>query len=228
MAKRFFIAGTDTDVGKTAIAAALLAAAKQQGLRTLALKPVAAGAVKTEAGLRNDDALILQSQMTAPLGYEQVNPVVLEPAIAPHIAARQAGRRLTVSQLAGVCRGALMTAHDFALIEGAGGWRVPLNERETLAGLALEMQLPVILVVGMRLGCLNHALLTAEAIRRDGLILAGWVANSIDPSMSCPDENFDTLKDLLPAPCIGRVPHLDNATPEQCATYLDIAPLLGK
>lgn len=187
MAKRFFIAGTDTDVGKTAIAASLLVAANQRGLRTLALKPVAAGAVQTAQGLRNDDALILQSQMTVPLSYEQINPVVFEPAIAPHIAARQANRRMTISQLAGFCRGTLMTAHDFGVIEGAGGWRVPLNDRETLAGLALELQLPVILVVGMKLGCLNHALLTAEAIRSDGLALAGWVANMIDPAMSCPD-----------------------------------------
>lgn len=227
MAKRFFIAGTDTDVGKTAIAASLLVAANQRGLRTLALKPVAAGAVQTAQGLRNDDALILQSQMTVPLSYEQINPVVFEPAIAPHIAARQANRRMTISQLAGFCRGTLMTAHDFGVIEGAGGWRVPLNDRETLAGLALELQLPVILVVGMKLGCLNHALLTAEAIRSDGLALAGWVANMIDPAMSCAEENIDTLKTLLPAPCLGTVPRLENATPEQIAKHLDVSALLG-
>ncbi len=227
MAKRFFIAGTDTDVGKTAIAAGLLVAANQRGLRTLAIKPVAAGAVQSEQGLRNDDALALQSAMSVELSYEQVNPVVFEPAIAPHIAAQQAGRRMTVSQLSGFCRGTLMIPHDLALIEGAGGWRVPLSGRETLAGLARELKTPVILVVGMKLGCLNHALLTAEAIQRDGLPLAGWVGNMVDPAMSCPEENVESLHALLPAPCLGIVPRLPSPEAEQVARYLDLTALLG-
>jgi dethiobiotin synthetase len=227
LAKRFFIAGTDTDVGKTAVAAGLLAAANQRGLQTLALKPVAAGAVQSEQGLRNEDALVLQSVMSVTLSYEQVNPVVFETAIAPHIAAQQAGRRMTVSQLAGFCRGTLMTPHDFALIEGAGGWRVPLSGRETLAGLAVDLQAPVILVVGLKLGCINHALLTAEAIQRDGLPLAGWVGNLIDPDMSCAEENVESLRALLPAPCLGIVPHLDRPDAEQVARYLDLRVLLG-
>lgn len=225
MGKKFFVAGTDTEIGKTTIACGLLEKANQQGLRTLALKPVAAGAESTGDGPRNDDALALMQSASIELTYDQVNPVLFEPPIAPHIAAQQAGKRLTVSQLAGYCRGSLTTPSDFALVEGAGGWRVPLSGRETLAGLAIELQLPVILVIGMKLGCLNHALLTAEAIRRDGLPLAGWVANRVDPDMSCFEENVETLKQFLPAPCLGVVPHLPGADPTTLAEHLDISPL---
>ncbi len=227
MSKRFFIAGTDTEVGKTAVATGLLAAANQKGLRTLALKPVAAGAEQSDGGLRNEDALALQAEASVKLSYEQINPVVFEPPIAPHIAARHAGRRLTVSQLAGYCRGSLMTAHDFAIVEGAGGWRVPLSGRETLAGLAVELQLPVILVVGMKLGCLNHALLSAEAIRHDGLSIAGWVANRLDPSMSAFEENLETLHGLLPGPCLGVIPFLAEVSPIKVASHLCIDALIG-
>lgn len=226
MAKTFFLTGTDTDAGKTFVASALLKAAEKQGKSTLAMKPVAAGCLQTDNGLRNDDALTLQQAMSLHLPYEQINPVALEPAIAPHIAAVQAGRNITVSRLAGFCRGVMMQRADFALIEGAGGWRVPLNRRETLADLARELQLPVILVVGMRLGCINHALLTAEAIVRDGLSLAGWVANRLDPSMSCYTENFDTLKRWLPFPCLGELPYLPDASPVEAAEHLHIDILI--
>lgn len=206
MKQRFFIAGTDTDVGKTFIACELLKAFGKRGLSTMALKPIAAGCHMTDAGLRNEDALLLQQAMTVELPYEQVNPVAVLPPIAPHIALQQLGKRITVGQLAGYCRGAFMTPADITLVEGAGGWRVPLSRGETLAGLAKELQLPVILVVGMKLGCLNHALLTAEAILADGLSLAGWVANQIDPEMAFLDENIVTLQAMLPAPCLGVVP----------------------
>jgi dethiobiotin synthetase len=206
--RHYFISGTDTDVGKTLVACGLLRAAALRGLRTLAIKPVAAGAELTENGLRNEDALMLMAAMTEVLPYQQVNPVLLEPAIAPHIAAEQVGKRITVSQLAGICRGVMMQPADFILIEGAGGWRVPLNRHELLSDLASELQAPVILVVGMKLGCINHALLTAEAIRADGLRLAGWVANQIDPDMACVEENLATLNAMLDAPCIGIVPYL--------------------
>ncbi len=227
MRKRFFVTGTDTDAGKTLIATGLLAAANARGLSTLALKPVAAGSTETPEGPRNDDALLLQAAMSESLPYEQINPVLLDPPIAPHIAAEQAGKRLTVAQLAGRCRGTLMTPADFTLVEGAGGWRVPLNNREMLSALAVDLQLPVILVVGMKLGCLNHALLTAEAIARDGLPLAGWVANTIDPNMSCFEENVATLKALLRAPCLGVVPCLDSPGAASAAKYLSIDPIAG-
>ena len=227
MAKSFFLAGTDTDIGKTFVATALLKAAEKQGKSTLGMKPVAAGCEQTDDGLRNEDALALIDAMSLSLPYEQVNPVALEPAIAPHIAAEQAGRNITVSRLAGFCRGLMMQRADFVVIEGAGGWRVPLNPRETLADLAKELQLPVILVVGMRLGCISHALLTAEAIVRDGLQLAGWVANHIDPGMSCYDENLDTLKRRLPFTFLGEVPHLPGAAPEVAAENLLIENLFN-
>lgn len=205
----FFVTGTDTGVGKTLISAGLLIAAKNRGCTTLALKPVAAGCVMTDAGLRNDDALLLQSVVTEEVSYEQINPIALEPAIAPHIAAQQARRMLSVDRLSGYCRGILNTA-DFTLVEGAGGWRVPLNPSETLADLARMLQLPVILVVGIRLGCINHALLTVEAIQRDGVHLAGWVANCVDANMPCQEENIAALAQRIPAPCLGVVPWLED------------------
>ena len=226
--KTFFVTGTDTGVGKTFISAGLLLTAKQRGLSTAALKPVAAGCEMTAAGLRNDDALLLQSVITQPLAYEQVNPIALEPAIAPHIAAQQARRVLSVDRLSGFCRGALNQA-DFTLVEGAGGWRVPLNPAETLADLARALRLPVIMVVGIRLGCINHALLTAEAIARDGLLMAGWVANVIDPDMPCQQENIVSLQQRLAAPCLGVVPYLgQDATPALLSDFFSaesVAPL---
>lgn len=227
MARAYFIAGTDTDIGKTLIAAGLLVAANRRGLSTAALKPVAAGCERTADGLRNADALLLQRCMSVELPYEQVNPLALEPAIAPHIAAQQAGVRTGVDRLAGFCRGVLMQRADLTLVEGAGGWRVPLNQREFLSQLAVALQLPVVLVVGMRLGCLNHALLTAEAIARDGLPLAGWVANRCQPDMACCDENLQTLRNLLPAPLLGEVPYLATPDPESAAVHLNCDPLVG-
>lgn len=227
MAKHaFFVTGTDTGVGKTCIAAGLLQAANSRGLTTAALKPVAAGCERTPEGLRNEDALLLQSVVNPPLDYEQINPVALEPAIAPHIAALEARRPLSTDRLAGYCRGVLGQA-DFTVVEGAGGWRVPLNPAETLADLARQLNLPVILVVGVRLGCLNHALLTAEAIARDGLPLAGWVANVLDPDMPRLRENVDALGQRLRAPFLGWVPSLSSPTPAAVAEHLNLDPLIG-
>lgn len=222
--KAFFITGTDTNVGKTFIAAGLLIAAKNKGLTTAALKPIAAGCEKTDAGLRNADALLLQSVITQPLVYDQINPYALVAAIAPHIAAQQEKRSLSVDRLSGFCRGVLGSA-DFTLLEGAGGWRVPINPRETLADLAKNLQLPVIMVVGIRLGCINHALLTFEAIVRDGVPVAGWVANCVDADMPVLQENIDSLRARLPVPCLGVVPFLVDQSPSLVATYFDDAEL---
>jgi dethiobiotin synthetase len=222
--RRFFVAGTDTGVGKTLVTSALLLAAAQKGHSTLGLKPVAAGCEQTEAGLRNEDALALHAASTVKLSYEQTNPVALREAIAPHLAAKHENRSLQASRLAGLCRGALPKA-DLVLVEGAGGWRVPLTGRETLAQLAIELQLPVILVVGIRLGCLNHALLTAEAIRNDRLPLAGWVANVVDPGTACIDENIETLERWLGAPRLASVPYTPQVRPGQLIQQIDIAPL---
>jgi dethiobiotin synthetase len=226
MANAYFVAGTDTDVGKTMVAAGLLLAANAKGLRTAALKPVAAGCERTPDGLRNADALMLQRCMSMALSYEEINPIALEAAIAPHIAAAQEGVRINADRLAGFCRGVLMQRADLTLVEGAGGWRVPLNNRELLSQLAIELQLPVLLVVGMRLGCINHALLTCEAIAHDGLRLAGWVANRSQPDMSCYAENVQTLRALLPAPCLGEVPYLAMPDPQEVAVHLNCDPLV--
>lgn len=189
----FFVTGTDTDAGKTHVACALLRAAATAGYSTLGMKPVAAGASGEAGALRNDDALRLQAASSIPLPYEQINPVCLAAPASPHIAAQLAGRRVSAERLTGLCRGVLGQRADLTLIEGAGGWRVPLNEREYLSDLAKALQLPVLLVVRMRLGCLNHALLTVEAIVRDGLRVAGWIANCSDTDLHHYDANRDTL-----------------------------------
>ncbi len=227
MAKRtFFVAGTDTDVGKTAVAAGLLEAANQRGLSTVAMKPIAAGCQQTEAGLRNSDALILQQTASIKLSYAQVNPVAFEPPIAPHIAAQQADRRLDADRIAALCRGVMMQPADFMIIEGAGGWRVPLNNRQTLADIPKLLRTPVILVVGMKLGCISHTLLTVEAIVKDGLRLAGWVANRAGADMSCYSENLETLKSMLSAPLLGEIPHIEECSALNVAKYIDLTALL--
>ena len=222
--KAFFVTGTDTDVGKTLITAGLLVAAKNRGLSTAALKPLAAGCEKTEQGLRNGDALILQSAMTESFIYEQINPIALQAAIAPHIAAQQEKRSISADRLVGFCRGSLGIA-DVTFIEGAGGWRVPINPRETMADFANNLQLPVILVVGVRLGCLNHALLTFEAIVRDGLPVAGWVANCVDEHMPALAENIESLCVRLPIPCLAVIPYLQQPTPDAVAACFELPAL---
>lgn len=227
MARTFFVTGTDTGVGKTTASCAVLARAGSQGLSTLALKPVASGCVETAEGWRNDDALALMAAMNEPLRYEEVNPVALPAALSPHLAAAQAGRRLTIKQLAGYCRGALSRRVDLALIEGAGGWRVPISDRELYSELPRELRLPVILVVGLRLGCINHAVLTAEAIARDGLRTVAWVGNTLDAEPALLAGNIDTLRRLLPYPCLGILPWAPGAGAAALGEALDLAPLLG-
>ncbi|MBC9249011.1 dethiobiotin synthase [Pseudomonas alcaligenes] len=225
MNQAYFVTGTDTEIGKTTIAAGLLHKARLAGLSTAAAKPVASGCVQTPAGLRNDDALALLGQCSLTLGYAEVNPFAFAPAIAPHLAAREAGVELDVAHLLPAVRRVLDKAADFTLVEGAGGWRVPLAGDESLSDLAVALNLPVILVVGVRLGCINHAVLSAEAVIRDGLHLAGWVANIVDPHTSRLQENLATLAERLPAPCLGQVPRLAEASPAAVAAYLQLAPL---
>ncbi len=228
MAKHtYFIAGTDTDVGKTLVSTGILVCANRLGLQTIGLKPIAAGCEQTPEGLRNDDALKLQQAASIRLGYDSVNPIALPAAVAPHIAATQAGRTLSADRIAALCRGVMLQRADLLLIEGAGGWRVPLNGREMLSRVAQLLETPVILVVGMKLGCISHAVLSAEAIVRDGLRIAGWVANRIDPNMACYAENMATLTGLLQAPLLGEVPHLSSPGAEAVADCLDLTPLLG-
>ncbi|KXS51909.1 MAG: dethiobiotin synthetase [Marinobacter sp. T13-3] len=231
--KTYFVTGTNTGVGKTLASAALLEAAKEQGLRTLAMKPIASGCEQTPDGLRNDDALILQNAITEQLPYDTLNPITLEPAIAPHVAAEQVGQSVSAQRLVGFCRGVQIRPADFMLIEGAGGWRVPLNDRETYAAVPREMGLGVILVVSLELGCINHALLTAEAIRADGLQVAGWVGNhpQAEP-MACEQETLNYLSLHLRTPCLGVLPWIegkaDKDLPRVLRKYVNISPLIEK
>ena len=226
MQRKFFITGTDTGVGKTLISTALLVAANKRGLTTAAIKPIAAGCQQTAEGLHNEDALALQKVISQPLSYQQINPIALEPAIAPHIALQQIEQTVTIDQLATHCHSVLTMAAECVVIEGAGGWRVPLNANETLADLPKKMVFPIILVVGMRLGCLNHALLTVEAIQRDGVEIIGWVANQIESEMHAYKENVASLKLLLPVPCLGEIPFMRQPTPLAVAYYLHLSAIL--
>jgi dethiobiotin synthetase len=200
-----FVTGTDTGVGKTLVSAALLHTFARQHRRVVGMKPVAAGLIEHQGHWVSEDVLALRAASTVGVPAELDNPVALPDAMAPHLAAERAGRTVTVAELRAAHR-ALRAHADVVVVEGAGGWRVPVNDHETLADLARAIGAPVVLVVGLRLGCLNHALLTAEAIRADGLTLAGWVANAIDPDMPCREENIETLRRWLPAPLLGRVP----------------------
>lgn len=224
--EKFFITGTDTDVGKTLVSMALLQLARESNLSTAAVKPVAAGCSQSTDGLRNNDALALQSIITAALAYDEINPIALEPAIAPHIAANNIACVLSVKSLAEKCEQVFQKNYDFVLVEGAGGWRVPLNATETLADLAALLRIPVVLVVGLKLGCINHALLTLEAIRNDGLVVSGWVANQIDKNMAVVGENVETLVQRLPCPFLGHIPFLDNPSAASASRFLDIKKLL--
>lgn len=226
--KRFFITGTDTGVGKTLISGALLLNARTFGLRAVGVKPVSAGCTLVDGQLVNDDALLLQNCSSVRLDYPAINPVALELAIAPHIAARRAGVDLRAGPLVEAVRRVADQGHDVLVAEGAGGWLVPLNDRETMADVAIGLGYPVILVVAMRLGCLNHALLTARAIKSAGLTIAGWVANSPGSTMEAHVENLQTLAERLPALRLGSVPYLGPAaTPEQANTWLDGMSLFG-
>ncbi len=169
--------------------------------------------------------MALQAECSPELDYATVNPFAFAPAIAPHIAAREAGVELSAERLVQVIRPVLARQADFTLVEGAGGWRVPLNAQESLSAVVQALGLPVILVVGVRLGCINHAVLSAEAVARDGLALAGWVANIVDPATSRLEENLATLAELLPAPCLGRVPRLDQPDAQEVARHLSLGAL---
>ena len=221
MTHAYFITGTDTDVGKTVIAAALLHKAGATGLKTLGLKPVAAGGTIKAGEFVNDDAWWLRELSTTKPAYADVNPVALSEAIAPHIAAKRENRELDAGLLAEHCRRQTMCS-DFCVIEGAGGWNVPLSNRESMVDLAVAIGYPVILVAGIRLGCINHSLLTAAAIQDTGLVLAGWVVNQIEADMPALDENIETLEKRIEAPLIGRIPHLSTVSLPAIANCLSL------
>ncbi|QSX35494.1 dethiobiotin synthase [Shewanella avicenniae] len=225
----FFVTGTDTDSGKTAITAALLHKARTSyGMRTLGLKPVASGCDQTEDGLRNSDALLLKSESSLQLDYQAINPFSFEPAIAPHIAAADLGVDISPETIVASLDFTQFSMANFCLMEGAGGWRLPLGDNRFLSEVATALAVPVIIVVNMRLGALNHALLTRDAIIADGLEVAGWVANNVEQPMQRYQENLSSLKEMMQAPLLGEVPHLAQFSAAAAAQHLDITPLLKK
>jgi len=221
MSNGYFITGTDTNVGKTWVSLGIIEALKQQGKNVGVMKPVSAGCEQTAAGLRNEDAVQLQQHSNIELDYDLINPYAFEPAIAPHIAAASEGVRIDIETLNQKLQ-RIEKQSDCVVAEGAGGWLVPLNDFQTMADLAKRFQLPVILVVGMRLGCLNHALLSVEAIRATGLPLVGWVANQVSVEMNCLDENIATLQQMIDAPMLGQIPHLDTLDAETIAARISL------
>jgi dethiobiotin synthetase len=225
MTKGYFVTGTDTGVGKTLIACSLLRAFAARGFKAVGMKPVASGAVPGGNGLVHDDVerLIAAGNVAAP--REHVNPYCFTPPIAPHIAAAEAGMKIDLDHI-GRCFNALTERADVVIVEGVGGFRVPLGSGADTAQLAARLALPVVLVVGVRLGCLNHALLTAEAIAGRGLMLAGWVANHIDPQMAAADENVRALETLIAAPLLARIAFAATPDPAVSAALLDTRKLL--
>jgi dethiobiotin synthetase len=204
-ARGFFITGTDTGVGKTLVAVALTRALVARGLRTAVMKPVAAGSMETPDGPRNDDALELSGASNVPAAYEDVNPWLLSTPASPHLAARADGVTIGHERILGAQQ-KLAAASEILIVEGAGGWLAPISATETMADIAERMALPVILVVGMRLGCLNHALLTRAAIRGSALPFAGWIANGLQTPMAHARENVETLAMRFGSPPLAVVP----------------------
>lgn len=242
-----FITGTDTDVGKTAITLALMSALQRRGLTVLGMKPIASGCLHSPDGLRSADALSIATQagvlVDAPadnrvaddaglltdsprVPYDAINPYAFEPPMAPHIAAGRAGVDIEIARIRAAYQ-TLAAQADWVLVEGIGGWRVPLGPSLAVSDLPAALGLPVILVIGMKLGCLSHSLLTAESIRANGDRLVGWIATRLDRDMLAPDENLATLAALLHAPCLGVVPWLDDPSPEAIASHLIIDSLVA-
>ncbi|WP_291478060.1 dethiobiotin synthase [Acidovorax sp.] len=215
----FFITGTDTEIGKTAITAALTHLAAQSGLRAAAIKPLAAGQDCVDGRWVNEDVLRLRAASNMDLRDDEVGPLQLRTPCAPHIAARLEGRTISRDSLLAAVRGVAARA-DIAFVEGVGGFRVPLVPGWDTADLAVDLGLPVVLVVGLRLGCINHALLTAEAVRARGLPLAGWVANTVDAAMPHGADNLEALEAGLSAPLLGHVPRLSDPHPAAIAAHL--------
>jgi dethiobiotin synthetase len=228
MSPGVFVTGTDTGVGKTLCACALIHALVNRGLDVMPMKPVAAGAVVHAGGWANEDTIaLLRAAGRGEARAADANPVLLREPMAPHIAAARERRVITLAPILEALERARSTA-DFVVVEGVGGYRVPLSDSLDTVDMARAIGLPVVLVVGLRLGCLNHALLTAEAIRASGLPLNGWIANALDPSMVVADENVEALRERLGAPLLGRLPHEAHPIAPAMARHLDISSLLGE
>lgn len=225
MIKKWFVTGTDTEVGKTVASCALLQAATKAGYRTAGYKPVASGSELTPQGIRNGDAQALLRNSGVALSYEQVNPMAFLEPTSPHIISADEQRPIDFSRMsAGLNELSLLA--DWVQVEGAGGWFTPLSNTTTFADWVIEERLPVILVVGIKLGCINHAMLTAEAVKQAGLSLAGWIANDVQPTGKRHQEYLATLVQRLPAPLLGEIPWLRDITDKTpLGDYLDLSKL---
>lgn len=222
----YFITGTDTEIGKTLVTSTLLYALGQRGVRAAGMKPVAAGAELHDGAWHNDDADRIVAAASVPVPFELVTPYLLREPAAPHIVAAQEGVAIDLAHIRS-CYDRVAGMADAVVVEGVGGFRVPLSDRYDTADLAQQLGLPVILVVGLRLGCINHALLTAEAIAARGLTLAGWVGNVVDLDMRYGMDNVTALTERLPAPLLGCIPRLPAALPAAAAAHLDFSVLPG-
>ena len=221
-----YVTGTDTGIGKTLASCTLLHALRAHGLRAAGMKPVASGCERIDGEWRNADALALQAAGEPGIAYADINPFALEHPLAPELAARDAGIDVALPPILDA-HARLAARADALIVEGVGGWAAPLSASLMQADLVRALRLPVLLVVGLRLGCLNHALLSARAIAADGVHLAGWIASHVDPAMERVDDNLAMLRARMPAPCWGVLPHVPDADPAAMPRHLRI-PMLAQ
>lgn len=224
--KGMFVTGTDTGIGKTLASCTLLHALRARGLRAVGMKPLASGCDDTPEGLRNEDALALQAASDPRPAYADVNPYALPAPLAPEIAAREAGVAVELAPML-AAHARLAAQSDIVVVEGVGGWAAPMAPALMQADLVRALRVPVVLVVGLRLGCLNHALLSARVIAEDGALLAGWIASHVDPAMARVEDNITMLRERLPAPCWGVLPHAPNGDPARMAQHLWLPMFAG-
>lgn len=222
MTRGFFITGTDTGVGKTRFTVVMMNALKAQAFTVAGMKPVATGAFNRNGRLINEDAMLISKNCSKPTAYELINPIVFAPPIAPHIAAKQIKQTIDLEIIKNAYL-QLEENNNMVVVEGIGGWRVPFSEKTSTVDLVRLLNLPVILVVGIRLGCLNHALLTAEALRADGMILSGWVSNQIDKDYLFKQETIDTLKKRLVCPHIADLPYMIDIQPDEMLEKIELS-----
>ena len=224
MAKTWFLTGTDTEVGKTVVSSALLQCAAQQGYKTAGYKPVASGSEWFSDELRNSDALTLQQYSTLELAYQHVNPYCFEAATSPHIVSKKMNQPIDFDVMSnGLSH--LQQQANWVLVEGAGGWFTPLSDETFFSDWVIAEKLPIILTVGIKLGCINHALLTQQAIVQSGLTLAGWVANEVEPAGKYQADYLETLQRHLQAPLLGKIPYLNSVKKHDFTPYLNLSAL---
>ena len=222
----FYVTGTDTGIGKTVASTALLHALRARGLRAVGMKPVASGCERIDGAWRNEDATALQDASDPRPDYADINPYALPAATAPELAARQAGIEIALAPIVDAHRRLALQA-DIVVVEGVGGWAAPLSAQLDQRDVVRALGVPVIVVVGLRLGCINHARLAAQAIAADGATLVGWIGNDIDPALAQADAYFDLLRPRLAAPCLGRLPFSPQPSAEDLAAQIDCGPLLS-